>query len=325
MRIREDVKLDFCDINLVPKVVSSISSREEVDTTVFLGKKKIKLPIIASPMRDVCDGSFGNKLIELGCFGIIHRFNSVEDQLIEFKKNKSLAVSIGTNGNNIERFEKLSLAGCNLFCIDVANGASLIVEQTINQLIEINEEVSFIVGNVASPETFEWVSALPNVVGVRVGIAGGKACTTKNATGVYHPMASLILECKEKKKTNGPCIIADGSIKEPQDFCKAIALGADFVMMGSVLSAATDSPAELIQKDGKLFKIYHGSASFEIQNSYKDKPKYIEGRTVLLEHNNESVEQILNKFSDGLKSSMSYFDAKTIEKYQKNASFVVRK
>lgn len=317
-------KLDFCDISLVPNVVSTIASREEVDTTVTIGSRKLKLPIIAPPMKDVCDGDFGNALINLGAFGILHRFCDIQEQLEEFEKNKLLGAAIGVNDNYVERFEALSSNGCNLFCIDVANGASLVVQKTIEKLLSIKTDVEFIVGNVASVDTFRWASKLPNVIGVRVGIAGGNACTTKNATGVYHPMASLILECKKNKLKDGPAIIADGGIKEPQDFCKAMALGADCVMMGSALASASNSPAELIKRDGKFYKLYHGSASFQIQNTYKKKPKYIEGKTVLLDYENESIEQILSRFSDGLKSSMSYFNSRNIKEYQNNLNFVIK-
>lgn len=322
MKIESEPLLDFCDVYLKPSVVSNIRSREEIDTSVLIGNRQLKFPLIGSPMKDVCDGDFGSKLIDLGCFGIIHRFSEVEKQLIEFEKNKQLAVAIGINGDYLEIYKKFILQGCNLFCIDVANGANIVVKETIERCLQLGES-QFIVGNVASAETFKWVSTLPNVIAVRVGIAGGNACTTKNATGIYCPMASLILECKEVKDSCNihAKIIADGGIKEPSDFCKAIALGADCVMMGSILAAATDSPAELIKRDGKFYKIYHGSASFEIQKTYKEKPKYIEGRTALLDFNNETIEQIVGKFIDGLKSSMSYFDSKNIENFHKKANW----
>lgn len=320
MKIESEPLLDFCDVYLKPSIVSFIRSREEIDTSISIGDRQLKFPLIGSPMKDVCDGNFGSKLIDLGCFGIIHRFSEVKQQLVEFEKNKQLGIAIGTNGNYLEIYRKFIQQGCNLFCIDVANGANIVVKETIECCLGVGKS-QFIVGNVASAETFKWAATLPNVVAVRVGIAGGNACTTKNATGIYCPMASLIRECKEIKDNCGieVKIIADGGIKEPSDFCKAIALGADCVMMGSVLAAATDSPAELIKRDGKFYKIYHGSASFEIQKTYKEKPKYIEGRTALLDFNNETIEQIVGKFIDGLKSSMSYFDSKNISEFHKNS------
>ena len=317
------MKYNLKDICLIPRVVSSVRSREDVDTSIKMGNIDLKVPVIASPMKDVCDGDFGSKLIDLGCFGIVHRFCSIDEQAQEVKKNKNLGAAIGTNGDCQERFIELCKAGCRTYCIDVANGASEIVRGAINKFLAIDQYVKFIVGNVASKENFLWLAKRKNVVGIRVGISGGNACTTKNATGIYHPMASLIQECKCAKNYDMPLIIADGGITGPSDICKAIALGADCVMLGSVLAAASDSPAELIKRDGVFYKVYHGSASFEIQKNYRERPRYIEGKTSLLDYNNESLEQIITKISDGLQSSMSYFDAKTISEFQEKVSWCV--
>lgn len=145
-------------------------------------------------------------------------------------------------------------------------------------------------------------------------IVHNSACITKNNTGIYHCMASLINECKDSGKT----IIADGGIREVGDFCKAIALGADMVMMGSVLAKAHESPAELVWKDDRQHKLFHGSASYENQKIYKETPRYIEGKSVLLEYKSESLSSILNSYFEGLRSSMSYCNATNLEEYRKN-------
>lgn len=155
-------------------------------------------------------------------------------------------------------------------------------------------------------------------------VVHNSACTTKNATGVYYPMASLIMECKSVKTDSMPLIIADGGIKESSDCCKALALGADCVMMGSVLAAATESPSELIKRDKQFYKLYHGSASFEIQKIKNSKPKYIEGRTRLIDYEGENIDQILDRFDDGLRSSMSYFNASNLEEYRENVTYVIK-
>jgi IMP dehydrogenase len=318
--------LELSDVFLIPRVVSEIESREKISTSMCIGTKPIFVPIIASPMKDVCDKNSLNTLIKLGCYGIMHRFCSIDEQAQIISENKFVGAAIGINGDCMERYKALVDAGCTTFCVDVANGANITIRKAIDKFIENNSnkhKPEFIVGNVASAECYFYLANTPQIVGIRTGIAGGSACSTKNATGVYHPMASLILECKRFKEEYNlkAKIIADGGIKEPQDFCKAIALGADCVMMGSTLAAAIDSPAELIKRDGRFYKVYHGSASFEIQKLYRDKPRYIEGKTTLLDFNNENLEQIIQKYSDGLRSSMSYFNAKDIEEYQKNITW----
>ncbi len=116
-------------------------------------------------------------------------------------------------------------------------------------------------------------------------------------------------------------MIADGGIGEPADMCKAIACGADIVMLGGAIAKTTDSPAELIKKDGVFYKVYHGSASFEIQK----RTRYIEGRTRLLDYEGETLESLIARFCDGLRSSMSYFNARNLEEYRNNVSFVYEK
>ena len=172
----------------------------------------------------------------------------------------------------------------------------------------------------SSKECYSWLEQFDKVKAIRTLIATGGACTTKNATGVYYGAASCIKECASVKKRT--LLIADGGVREPSDLCKAIALGADLVILGNTIAATSDSPAEILKKEGKLYKIYHGSASYEIQRHYREKPKYIEGRTRLLEFTGESLEALVNRFCEGLRSSMSYFNAKTLQEFKNNATFV---
>lgn len=312
---------DLSDVFLIPRVVSKIRSRDDVKVHVKMGRIDLTCPIIASPMKDVCDGPVVGEMHRLGGLGIIHRFSSIEDQVKEYKRHSCGACAIGVGEDYYERFCRLHQAGCQIFCIDVANGASVLVEEVTTKLS--NYSVDLIVGNVASAACYNWVQKLPNVRAVRVGIASGAACTTKNATGICSGTFSVIQECASVK--NGTTLlIADGGIKEPQDFCKVIAAGADVVMLGSSIAATIDSPAEVITKDGKQYKVYHGSASFDVQKTYRETPRYIEGKTRLLDYTGETLEQLCGRFMDGLKSSMSYFDAEHLLRYRNNASFSFR-
>lgn len=309
--------LDFKDIALVPRVVSTVDSRDDVKVLVkFNDTYQFTNPIIASPMKDVCDGNVANEMRRCGGLGIIHRFMPIEDQVSQYITSPNSACAIGVNGDYKERFIQLYASGCIAFCLDTANGATNLVKKTIEWLSK--HEVNIIVGNVASAECYEWLQSFPVVRAIRVGIASGYACTTKNATGVSRGMVSCIRECASVKKNT--LLIADGGIKEPEDMCKAIACGADLVMLGSIIAATKDSPADIIVRDRK-YKVYHGSASFEIQKSYRDKPRYIEGKTRLLEYNGESLESVMVRFLDGLRSSMSYFNALDLENYRKNVTF----
>lgn len=353
LKSRQMEKLyDLDDITLIPRVVSTLKSRDEANSSVELFPGVVlTVPIIASPMMDVCDGVFALKMRQLGGFGFIHRFQSIGNQVAEFyKSEKQGGCAIGLGDEGKERFDALYAAGCRYFCLDVANGANGGIYDFVCQLnasydvpsTDPSRNYFFIVGNVASKEAV-WECSFYPVMGVRVGIAGGGGCTTKNATGIYHPMASLIQECVDPDLGPGEqeLIIADGGINSPDRFCKALALGADCVMMGSALAVARESPAEKVnafvyntRNDKSIYRyphyngpdsaIFRGSASFEVQQEYRE-PRYIEGKEVLLPYKSQSLKEIISKYMDGLRSSMSYFNARTLEEYRANITWGVLK
>ncbi len=312
--------LDFKDVSLVSRQISTISSRGEIDTSVDFCGGRLSVPIIASPMKDVCDARVANIMMENGAFGIIHRFSSVAQQVSEYKKAKGAGCAIGINGDWEERYNALYKAGCRVFCLDVANGANKNIAANLERIARDGDSY-VIVGNTVSTEGFAFLE-FSLVDAVRVGVAGGAGCTTKNATGIYHPMISLIKETYHGRQNSKITIIADGGIKEPSDFCKAIIFGADVCMFGSLLANTKEAPSEKIHKDGKWYTQYSGSASEKVQQTYKDIPKYIEGRTTLIEFKEEKIKEVLNRFTEGLKSSMSYFNARNLEEYRKNIDYV---
>jgi IMP dehydrogenase len=318
--------LDYGDVSLVSRQVSTIKSRDEIDTSVEFCGRKLSIPIVASPMLDVCDGPLAKRMMDYGAFGIIHRFSSIAQQVSQFRVAHGAGCAIGINGDWNERFQALYKAGCRIFCLDVANGASFNVLEVLATLHTNN--CYSIVGNTVSREGYKFL-AINSANAVRVGVAGGAGCTTKNATGIYHPMLSLLEETYIDKTFYGhdyqSTIIADGGIKEPSDFCKAIAFGADVVMLGSLIANTTASPAERLFKDGKHYTVYRGSASLDVQSTYKELPRYIEGRSVLLDFHHETLENLLKRFMDGLRSSMSYFNARNLKEYRENMNYVTLK
>lgn len=333
---------DLDDIHLIPRVTSSIRSRDEIKPQVELFPGvTLTVPIIAAPMMDVCNGVFARLMREAGGFGFIHRFNSIGEQVKEFyDSDKQGGCAIGAGDDFLERYNALYNAGCRWFCLDIANGASEIVGESLKKVCRDLDHVYWVVGNVASQEGYENCYRV-GVCGIRVGIAGGGGCTTKNATGIYHPMASLITETSnaKEKMMYPPKIVADGGINSPDRMCKALALGADLVMMGSALAVAKESPAQKrnryenfnpnarMEYNSEYFKpdiaIFRGSASFEVQRGYRE-PRYIEGKEVLLPYKNESLSQILDRFMSGLRSSMSYFNARTLEEYRASVTYGVK-
>lgn len=314
---------NYSDISIVPRHVSEIESRSCVNTSVKFCNTELRLPIIGSPMPDVCDSDMCHELFKNGCFGFLHRFQDINSQLKEYKKHHftQLGCAIGVNGDYLDRFKILYDNGCRIFCLDTANGANILVKRAINNLSKYKDSF-LIVGNVASKECFKWLSEL-GIYGIRVGIAGGGVCSTKTETGIYYPMASLlnsISETKEKYKLN-TIIMADGGIKIPADMCKALGLGANLIMLGSLLAGCKESPAQVLKIDNKLYKVLRGAASFSVQKEFGVNPTYVEGMETLVEYSGH-VYNILKRFENGLRSSMSYLNAPDLETFRKNVDFI---
>ena len=315
--------LTFNDISLVPRVVSTVRHRtESAPSTNFLGIQ-LHLPLLAAPMPDVCAGKMASSLAKLGALGIIHRFLPIEQQLTDItlvEKKNHLGCAIGVTGDWKERFEKLYTAGMRVFCLDIANGGNQLVADSIQWLRKQtkNDAIQIIAGNVAAAETFLWLAEI-GADAIRVGIGNGSICTTSIETGIGQGQVSAISECvnaKEKHKISA-LIIADGGIRTPGDMCKALALGADVCMLGSALAGTEESPGEVIKYNGQLYKRYVGAASFATKMS----SDYVEGEETLVPYKSK-VEKVIKRFSDGVRSSMAYMNARTLQEFRENASFV---
>lgn len=339
----------YKDLTLVPRVCSTLEHRSEAETSIVLTTPyfeiTLQLPLIAAPMGDVCNGKMAGKLSLLGAMGIIHRFQSVEDQVSQFQIAKNIA-EVGIHEkiprigcaipakNWADRYIKLFEAGCRIFCIDTANGFSKAVEDCIRGLA-FRDNIFLIAGNVATKEGYWFLRDL-GVNAVRVGIAGGSVCTTKTETGIHLPTWESVLECYENRKlvptsqpnvhdfTNQflPLIIADGGISEPADMCKALALGADLVMAGGIFAGCDESPGAVIKIDGELKKIYRGAASYstQIEASGGEKPEYNEGNETMVPYTGSAV-KVIQRFSGGLRSSMSYMNARDLRQYRQNVFY----
>lgn len=313
--------LGYNDVSLVPNLTSYIHSRDDIKIEVELFPGVILTnPIIASPMKDVCNAAVAKEMRRLGGFGILHRFQPVDEQVKELLEVgvSDCACAVGLNDD--DRFEKLYAAGCRYFCLDVANGSNITVRNNLLRRFLFDSKCYWIAGNIASFYGYRRLASIKNVSSIRCGVSGGSACSTRDATGIFNPPISLIQECdREKRYGFTTKIIADGGIKTPADFCKSLIFGADFIMLGGLIAATKDSPAKF---NSQGYKMFSGSASYENQNSYRE-PRYIEGETIPLHYSGESIEGLMTRFSDGLKSSMSYFNARSLTEYRQNLNYVV--
>ncbi|MBT4208534.1 IMP dehydrogenase [Candidatus Woesearchaeota archaeon] len=239
-------------------------------------------------------------------------------------RRKPLCAAIGVTGDYLERAQELVANGCNVLLIDVAHGHHKLVKDTIRELKNgLRGDVEIIGGSIATgtaaKDLCEW-----GVDGLRVGIGGGSVCSTRIQTGVGVPNITSIQDCCIIADTYNVPVITDGGIGYIADICKSIGIGADSVMLGSLLSGTKETPGE-IHKDGlwpneRLYKKYSGSASLE-NKLKRNESKNVEGYSFRVEYKGKT-KRILNDISDGLRSSMSYVGASNIEEFQTKCEFV---
>jgi IMP dehydrogenase len=314
---------DFDDVSMVPRAPSTLAHRSEAQPVVDFGPVRLTVPLIGSPMPDVCGVDMCRALGEHGALGILPRFQSIDEQATELSQVAAaggpVAAALGVTGDFRERFSRIVETGCRIVCLDTANGAHDQVAHAVRWVREQEPAVFLIAGNVATAETFVWLED-HGVDAIRVGIAGGSVCETRTETGVHAPTPYSVYECAQVR--GHALIIADGGIRSPADMCKLLALGADCVMVGSALAGTYEAPGRVIVVDGKKFKIMRGAASFSVQQEFAGAdPEYIEGSESIVAYKGR-VTDVIQRYVAGLRSSMSYMNARTLEEYRSNASFV---
>ena len=309
--------LTYDDISLIPTQVSRIKSRTEASTNCsFLGLK-LNVPVISSPMDSVTGIEMARELSNLGSLGILNRFDSSLDSVLNLKNGKGIkAVSIALN-SDLKTIEKIAEKNY-LICIDTANANNKeVLKKT--EMIKRRFDVKVIVGNIAHGGSLDQLENA-GADAVRVGIGSGSVCTTSIQTGIGIGQVSSLLNIlfSRKAKKLKIKIIADGGIKSPGDVAKAIALGADVVMLGRMLSGTRETPGEVIKYNGQLWKKYRGSASFGV----KMRNEFIEGEETMVAYKG-AVKSVIDGISDGLKSSMSYMNCLNLEELRKIETFAI--
>ncbi len=240
-----------------------------------------------------------------------------------------LRVGAAIGVGQLDRAKALAEAGVDVLVLDSAHGHSKGIIDTV-KMIKKELNVDVIAGNIATSEATEALIKA-GVDGVKVGIGPGSICTTRIVSGVGVPQISAIEECSEVGKKYGVPVIADGGIKYSGDFAKALAAGAQCVMVGSLLAGTDESPGEMITYQGRQYKTYRGMGSIGAmtkgssdryfqEGTAADKlvPEGIEGRVPYA----GSIRDVIFQLIGGLRSSMGYVGAKDIENYQERAEFV---
>ena len=326
--------LTFDDVTLTPQYSKVLPS--DVSTKTYLSKNlHLDIPIISSAMDTVTESKMAIAIAREGGIGVIHRNLSIDRQIKEIQKVKSkglkVGAAVGTNESEFSRVKNIIKLGVDLIVVDTAHGHSQKVADIIMKINKIKtKKTTLCAGNIATANAAKFLCKL-GVDLIKVGIGPGSICTTRLVAGIGVPQLSALLDVKKGLKKNVK-IISDGGIKFSGDIAKALAAGADAVMVGSLLAGTSEAPGKIIKKKGKLFKVFRGmgsvgamnkgSADRYFQKKQKDKSKYVpEGVEGLIKYKGDA-KKTLHKLVGGLRSSMGYLGAPQIKILTKNAKFV---
>ncbi|MDR3257198.1 MAG: IMP dehydrogenase [Mycoplasmataceae bacterium] len=339
----------FGDVLLVPQY-SDVIPREVSTKTRLTRKLNLNIPIVSAAMDTVTEDRMAIALALSGGIGFIHKNLAPKDQAahvanvkkhkVNFKDypdasvdddNKLLvgaAISIATN--NIERAKLLIESGVDVLTIDSAHGDSMNVINAVKILKKKYPNVQLIAGNIATESGAKHLIDA-GVDGLKVGIGPGSICTTRIISGVGVPQLTAIADVYKVASRKNIPIIADGGIRYSGDITKALAAGADCVMLGSMLAATDEAPGKIIVIHGKKYKSYvgmgsmaamkRGSSDRYFQNNMDASKLVPEGVEASLLYKG-SVISIIYQLVGGLRSGMGYCGSKTIPILKKKAEFV---
>jgi len=329
--------LAFDDVLLVPKH-SNISSRDTVSTETIVAGVPLSCPILSSNMATVTGESMLREMSYQGGLGVLDR-TEIHPHIVASFAHDALpysldpylmAASVGVGDDAFSTASMYHQEGCPIICIDVAHGHTEKVLDLTNKLLTKHPSLSVIAGNIATKEAFKFFAlnvdpSLHPRLALKVGVGSGSMCTTRIVTGFGLPTLQSLLDIKECRspKKDDITLIADGGIKNSGDIVKALAAGADAVMLGSLLAGTDEAPGAVI-KDGRTgdkFKVYRGSASFGTKQNSIGNLTYIEGEETLVPYKGK-VEPILRSLMAGVRSGLSYNGSPTISHLQSSATFV---
>ncbi len=338
--------LTFDDVLLLPNYSEVLPSETKVNTRITKGVE-LKIPLISSPMDTVTEYEMALTMTLNGGIGIIHKNMSTEEQVEQIKKVKEysgeikednasfnkegkllVGAAISVNEDTLSKAKQLVEAGADVVVVDSAHGHSKGVIDSVKLLKQEIEGIQVLAGNIVTGEAAKALIEA-GVDGLKVGVGSGSICTTRIISGVGAPQLSAVMEVYNVAKEHNVPVVADGGIKYSGDVVKALAGGAETVILGSLFAGYDQSPGEVVEIDGEKFKSYVGmgsQAAMErgggdryFQNKIK---KFVpEGIEAYKEHKGD-VNDAIYQLIGGLKSGMGYNGAKDLKDLRDNANFV---
>ena len=322
-RYAEDMDSDVASI-MTPlnKLVTVNEGFSQKDVMQLMYKNRIEKILVVDANNDLT-GLVTMKDIEKSA----QHPNATKDESGRLR----VAAAIGTEKNTLIRAEALFKAGVDVFVIDSAHGHSKNVIKTIKAVKDAFKGVEIIGGNIATPDAaLELMKA--GVDAVKVGMGPGSICTTRIIAGIGVPQVTAILEIKEALKKSNVNIIADGGIRFSGDIAKAIAAGADSVMLGSLFAGTEEAPGKVELFQGRSFKTYRGMGSIGAMTERNDANRYLQEDVESDKLVPEGIEgrvpykglviNVINQLEGGLRQSMGYIGCKDIDEMQQQSQFI---
>lgn len=338
----------FDDVLLVPSYSTTVPKQVELSTQLT-PKITLKMPLLSAAMDTVTEELMAIELARLGGMGIIHKNMSIEAQAAMIKNVKDAEVfnidtssvdqlnqllvgaAVGVNDTTLQRVEKLVEAGVDIVVVDSAHGHSKGVLDTIKAVREAYPDLDILGGNIISAQgATDLIYA--GCTCLKVGIGPGSICTTRVISGVGVPQLTAIADVASVAKQYNVGVIADGGIKQSGDIVKAIACGADAVMLGGLFAGCSETPGEVIEVYGQKVKNYVGMGSLSAMKRGSSDRYFQGGVEELNKLVPEGIEATVNykgpvadvtyQLLGGLRSGMGYCGCATIQLLKDNARFM---
>lgn len=326
--------LTFDDVLIAPRR-SSIYSRQDVSLRARLvGDLHLDLPFISANMDTVTEWRMATAMQALGALGVIHRFVEPTEHVRMVSETPGVRIlALGVKPDDLAKIGRVD--GLHGVLIDVAHGHHDRVMETIQAVREAYPGLWVIAGNVATAEG-AWDLLEAGAHAIKVGVGPGAVCTTRIVTGCGVPQLTAIMDVrnaldrwwdienrrKNPRLTLPPTLIADGGLRNSGDMVKALAAGADTLMIGSLLAGTEEAPGEVIERDGHAFKLYRGMASAGAQQAVGSN-RTPEGVSTLVPFKG-SVVSLVRELEGGIRSGMSYCNASSIPDLHEQTIEMVR-
>lgn len=332
MRIENEVLLDFSDVLISPKRSES-PSRKNVNlnrkfTFLNSGVSWEGIPIIAANMSTTGTISMAKVFSKHSMLVCLHKYYSV-NQLVDFFRSNNAFYTLGIKDEDFEKlnnFVNVFGSAPRYICLDVANGYTKFFVEKCRQIRDKFKDSVLMAGNICTPEMVQELLLSGGVDIVKIGIGGGSACTTRLITGIGIPQFSAVVECADAAHGLKGHVVSDGGCTAPGDVCKAFGAGADFVMLGGMLSGHEECEGdwEFDDNGNKKYLNFYGMSSKEAMDKFnggQNNYRASEGRSVKVPYKG-FVENTIIEILGGIRSSCTYVGTETLKDFSKCCTFV---